>query len=154
MDDIGRYYFKNSLKYYPGKYLNIILPHMSIIQPHVAYLCPLCISNVFMITSTGQKTTTEFDEDHYPPKSVGGKKTMVACKICNGGAGYKYDFTLKEHLMLLSFGKKIPNSIISSESIIKDIGKFKGGSLKIDENGDTRLWMKKNETDKILPLDG
>ena len=54
--------------------------------------------------------------------------------------------------MSLSFSKRIPRSIIPSQSIIPGVGKFKG-AMVVDEKGTTLLQMQKNEKDKIPPLE-
>jgi len=126
---------------------------MSIIERHVAYLCPLCINNAIMIMSpTSQKASSLFTDDHYPPESVGGRKTILVCEKCNKEAGHKYDVALKQHLMSLSFSKRIPGSIIPIQSIIPGVGKF-NGAMVVDEKGTTLIKMQKNEKDKIPPLE-
>lgn len=153
LEDIGRYYFKNSLQYFPEKYIPILLMPNSPIPRHVAYLCPICVENAFMIIdSPTQRITGEFTEDHYPPKSVGGKKTILVCRQCNSKAGHNYDFALKDHLTHLSFQKKVPSSSIKSRTLIPEVGAFKG-KIVIDEKGDLQLNLKSNESAEIPPLD-
>ncbi len=149
LEEIGKYYFKNSLQYFPEKYISILLMPGSNIPKHVAYLCPMCLKNAMMIIdSPTHPVTGEFTEDHFPPKNVGGKKFVLVCRLCNSKAGHDYDFILKDHLSHLSFQKKIPNSTIKSRTIIQNVGKFKG-DITIDEKREIRL---NNGNEKIQPL--
>ena len=149
LEDIGKFYFQNSLQYFSEKYFPILINTWQLFSKHVAYLSSMCLKNAMMIiNSPTHPTTGEFTEDHYPPKNVGGKKFVLVCKCCNSKAGHDYDFALKDHLTHLSFQKKIPNSSIKSSTIIKGVGKFKG-DITIDENRQIRL---NNGDSKILPL--
>ncbi|MCW3110577.1 MAG: hypothetical protein JWQ09_5083 [Segetibacter sp.] len=153
LEDLGRYYFKNSLSYFPERYIPILLKPDSNVPKHVAYLCPICLQNAIMfIDSPTQSVTSEFTEDHYPPKSIGGKKFVLVCRECNSKAGHDYDFALKDHLTHLSFQKKVPNSSIKSRTIIPNVGKFKG-KIALTEKGELQLNMKNNERDEVPPLD-
>jgi hypothetical protein len=153
IEEIGKYYFKNSLRYFKDSYLPIVLLPGSPVPKHVAYLCPLCLEQVIMfVESPLQKVTTEFTEDHYPPKCVGGKEVVLVCRTCNSKAGHEYDFTLLEHMRHLSFQKKIPGSAIKTKTEIAGVGKFNGGFM-IDDKGQMIVNMKKDERVAIKPLD-
>lgn len=152
-EHLYRYYFLNSLRYFPEKYLSLFLEPDSSVPNHVAYLCPVCQEQGMMfVDNPVSKYTAEFTEDHYPPTSVGGKSTILVCKLCNSKAGHDFDFTLQEHLRHLSFQKRLPNSAISSQSLIDGVGKFKGKMI-IDEKGEVHVNLKNRETDSIQPLD-
>lgn len=148
-----RQYFLNSLNYFPEKYLSLFLEPHSIIPKHVAYLCPICLEQgIMFVDSPFSKFTVEFTEDHYPPKSVGGKNTVLVCKLCNSKAGHAFDYTLQEHVQHLSFQKRIPGSAINSKSIIDGVGIFKG-KMVIDQRGEVKVNLKNREGDPIRPLD-
>ena len=69
------------------------------------YVCPLCVSNVIMATGGQIYQTSDFDRDHFPAKSIGGRKTILVCKSCNSKYGREIDYSVKEHHTYYGFLK-------------------------------------------------
>lgn len=69
-------------------------------SPDFSYLCPLCLKSSIVYLPEEMKTfwNYDFDYDHFPPQSIGGKETVLICKSCNSTSDSKYDFTIKEFL--------------------------------------------------------
>ncbi len=146
-------FFFHSLKYDKEKYINLIFTHHQIIPDHVAYLCPLCTKNWIFITKSYSKCSSEFSEDHYPPSNSGGTKTIITCKPCNNVAGHKYDFALEQYLDVLSYNKRILNSTMPLRHKLDGLPNFMNGKLIVNESEVFSMQLKRNENDKILPLD-
>lgn len=70
------------------------------------YLCPLCIKNFFYYQNGEYFESDTFSDDHYPPESAGGTRTILVCKPCNDFYGRKMDFVLKEYLQSQAFLSK------------------------------------------------
>lgn len=147
-------YFDTSLKFFPQKYLKFFLNDGDIIPNHVAYLCPLCVSNFLAVLQEEKKiiTSSDFCLDHYPQKSVGGNTTILVCKSCNNEAGHTYEFALKKHLHLSSFGQQGLSHKVIVKSSIPNVGKF-NSLLGKNENNQWELTLKPKEDIKNLPLD-
>lgn len=147
-------YFDNSLWHFRNHYLKLFLNDGDLIPIHKAYLCPLCISNFILILREERevKATSDFDLDHYPQKSIGGNNTILVCKSCNNQAGHNFEFALKKHLELSSFGEKGSSHKVDIKSSIPNVGNFKGLIWK-NENDQWELSLKPDEKVKIKPLD-
>src|SRR5215213_4796943 len=50
---------------------------------NVFYLCPVCLQNFAWIENEQIFWNNDFDLDHFPPESVGGKNEILECKSCN-----------------------------------------------------------------------
>jgi len=74
------------------------------------YLCPLCLQAFFYIKDNEIFENREFTEDHFPPESVGGTKTILVCKECNSSFGGNLDYAIKEYLELMRFVRKSENA--------------------------------------------
>ena len=147
-------YFTKSLKYFPERYINLVMNPGFIIPNHLAYLCPMCLKNVIFLDSAGNlRMSGEFNKDHYPAKSAGGKKIILLCKKCNSEAGYKYDFALKQHLEILSFSRKVHNSVLKATTSVKGLKGYFNSTLSITENGEYELIDKIDPTQSIPHLD-
>jgi len=147
-------YYDTSLKYFKKYYLKLFLNEGDLIPIHKAYLCPLCITN-FIIALYEEKSfqaTSDFDLDHYPQKSIGGKNTILVCKSCNNQAGHKFEFALKKHLELSSFAEKGISHKVDVKTSIPDVGQFKSLIWK-NANDQWEISLKPNDKIKIKPLD-
>ena len=154
-------YYDTSLKYFGNRYLWMFLKEGDLIPEHVAYLCPLCIKNLIWVVkiedlnSTDKAVlykTSEFTLDHFPPESVGGKKTVWVCKECNNKAGDTYDHQIKKHIEHLGLQKEGLSTKVAVRNKIKDVGNFKG-YLESTENQEWLLHLKTDEAKVIKPLD-
>jgi hypothetical protein len=67
------------------------------------YLCPLCLKHFFYLKNNEFYANAEFTSDHFPPKSVGGKQTILVCVRCNSSYGIDLDYSLKEYLSFKRF---------------------------------------------------
>jgi hypothetical protein len=74
------------------------------------YLCPLCIKNYFFLKDNLIYESAIFSEDHFPPKSVGGRRKILVCKPCNERYGIEIDHAPKEYLSLQAFLLKKENA--------------------------------------------
>lgn len=61
------------------------------------YVCPLCAKNVAMASECQIYQTDDFDRDHFPAASIGGRITLLVCKACNSRYGSELDYSGKEH---------------------------------------------------------
>lgn len=141
---IARYF--RSLKVYAEKYLPLFNYTVENQVPHVAYMCPLCVTRGLIVTEEfGLGMHDEFSLDHYPPKSVGGFETVLVCKKCNSYAGDHYDFTLKQKINDISFGRRIPASSKKTKSKITDVIGNYPGLFTITETGEMEISLKPYE---------
>lgn len=147
--------FGRSLKNYPDQYLPIFFRDPSVAVEHIGYLCPLCLkTGIICSESLGTGFFKPFSEDHFPPKSVGGTLELLVCKDCNDHAGHAFDYVLKDRLSELSFEKRIPNAILGARSQIDGLAsKGFNGFFQIDQQGEITISFKRNENDRIPPLD-
>jgi hypothetical protein len=70
------------------------------------YICPLCLKSFFYFKNCQFYENEEFTEDHFPPQSVGGSRTILTCKPCNSSYGGNMDYALKEYLEFKRFLSK------------------------------------------------
>lgn len=154
-------YFDTSLQYFPNQYLGRFLKDGDEIPIHTFYLCPLCLSNFILATRNKQQdgslrdlleTTSEFSLDHFPPESVGGRKSVLVCKACNNESGHDFDHEVKKHIQHLSLQKGAFSTKVDVKHTIEGVGKF-NGKLESNENNEWIFYLKKRQTDKIKPLD-
>ncbi len=146
-------HFFHSLQGFPDKYLPLIFRPDGPVPEHLAYLCPLCLTNCFMIAETGIHYSSDFSLDHFPPESAGGRLKVLVCKKCNNESGYKYDFSLKEKMDSMSFNKKVPSSNIKIKSEFSDIQGRYHSEMSIRDDGETEISFKPNPDKVIPPLD-
>jgi len=109
----------------------------SYFNPDFAYLCPLCKKSVIVYLQEYNQLnwTEEFDLDHFPPESVGGKNTVMVCKKCNSRAGSDYDHMVKEYLVFDAFAKRKNNSKLEAKAtFIGKLGRYPINlSFRIDD---------------------
>lgn len=147
-------YYETSLQYFKRQYLPLFLRDGDLIPIHKAYLCPLCLNNyiIILFEEKAVKATSDFDLDHYPQKSIGGSNTILVCKSCNNEAGHSFEFDLKKHLELTSFGEKGLSHQVAMKTTIPNVGRFSGLIWKT-ENDQWEVSLKPNQKLKIKPLD-
>jgi hypothetical protein len=140
-----RNYFP-SLRNYPDKYLVLFNIEIDKQPAHLAYLCPLCLNKGIIVTNEhGLGMHCEFSLDHYPPQSVGGFETLLVCTKCNSDAGSEYDFSLKQKIKDIAFGKRMPFASMRSKSQITNvIGRYPS-MFSVGENGEVEISLKPNE---------
>lgn len=144
-------HFFESLKHFSDKYLHLVFNNDGTIPEHLAYVCPICLTNCIAVTTKGIYYSSDFSLDHFPPESVGGRLKVLVCKKCNNESGHQFDFSLKEKMISLSFNNRIPLSKIKIKSEIADVeGKYHG-LMSIREDGETEVSFKPNP-EKNLPL--
>ena len=157
-------YFAQSLQHFPSLYVKNFMPDVKDgdkLPNHLFYLCPLCASNFIMVLKTEQadgtfeesvKLTSDFSLDHYPPESAGGKNKVLVCKTCNNTAGHAYDLEVKKHIQHVSLGKEGVSTKVDIKHNIEGVGYF-SGMLESNEKNEWVFHMKKQEKDKIKPVD-
>jgi len=98
------------------------------------YLCPLCLKNKIGMVGENLHFDEEFTLDHYPPKSVGGKETVLVCKVCNDGAGADFDYAAKEWMTMRGFNEGVKGvSVPATLSFFGTQGRYKGNLLVGDK---------------------
>ena len=148
-ETLKRYFF-NSLDKYPERYVPLFFANeIELVPNHISYLCPLCLTNQFVIIEgVGNICTSDFNPDHFPPESIGGKNKILVCKPCNNKAGVEFDFAMKEHFEFQCFQRKVPNAEKKVRASIEGLkGNFKA-IMNIDSKGGTEFSLnptKKNE---------
>lgn len=88
-------YFRSSLSSYSENYYKIVFKHEEVIEPHLVYVCPLCLKNFLLFTKERQYGSSLFNLDHIPPESVGGTLELMMCEPCNNRAGTSFEYELK-----------------------------------------------------------
>lgn len=96
------------------------------------YYCPLCTEH-FTKQKLHDKTLTL---KHNPPKSLGGKGTILTCKKCNSKSGHSIDVELSNALKTLDAYSFKPNSEFSTKFTNKHTGnKGVNAKVKVDNDG-------------------
>jgi hypothetical protein len=106
------------------------------------YVCPLCAQQFCMLINSAI-VGAEFNLDHYPPASVGGKATILVCKDCNSNFGKDVDYALAEvfrHKAFLTGSSSTPAKV--SMDIIK--GKYNVEMVKKSEDQFTLIDRSRN----------
>ena len=88
------------------------------------YFCPFCLTSFICIIFDSLQGSGEFDLDHYPPKSVKGRNTILVCKECNSNFGKEFDHSVKQYLIGMAFLSKKNISINSKFSLSNVKGKY------------------------------
>jgi len=146
-------YFHQSLVKYYSKYLIKVFGETAEMPIHLAYLCPLCLENYIVLRNDNpelSRVTSDFNLDHFPPESVGGKNKVLVCEPCNRDAGSAFDFILKEKLKQETFHRKIPNSKLELRAAIEGLkGNFKG-HININTDANTEFSYNPNKKNEYL----
>jgi hypothetical protein len=112
--------------------------------PYKTYLCPLCLNNYFIKTSSEIIANCEFSLDHLPPKSVGGTYKIITCKKCNNDSG-SFESEL-EKILNFAVDRSGGGDGITLKVNVKDIdtGKAISGLLH-NKNGTTDIKFDENK---------
>jgi hypothetical protein len=112
------------------KYFRSLLPYKEHIRPamdkrygpvwpeFLAYLCPLCLQNLLVLTSEGLAGTSEFNMDHFPPECVGGRSKVIVCEKCNNTAGSKFEPELIAYLNQQSYNLKVKGATVKCAAVL------------------------------------
>lgn len=152
--------YNASLGQFPEKYLQLFFRDINLTEPHLAYLCPLCLhEGIIFAASLGLSMSSEFSLDHFPPESVGGFLKILVCKKCNNDAGGLFEKSLKEKMENMSFN----NGIISAQRMAKaEILDHSGKNIipgryttkiTIGDGGMAEISLKPKSKDKMPLLD-
>jgi len=115
-----------------------------------AYVCPLCMDSTIAIVGLQVIHNDEFDLDHYPPKSVGGTRTVLTCKPCNSNAGDSYDYTLKQVLESRNFWvRKDPDAEILTKAVYQGAKGWYHSKLKHNDGILVHLWETKKTPNNV-----
>lgn len=108
--------------------------HDNLKQPiQFVYMCPLCVKNKIAALNGYLHLDEEFNEDHFPPNSVGGKRKVMVCQKCNAVAGSEFDYTLKEWLRDKSATQWIKGTKIPVRLALENVkGNYKGSLIVKD----------------------
>jgi len=99
----------------------------------VALLCPICL-RLFNQEGLRQIYSDALTLEDIPPKRLGGKATILTCKLCNNFSGHKLDSKLLKQRHVNSFLQGDANSQVDVYISIQDGFKTKG-KLTIDKKG-------------------
>lgn len=129
--------FSASLSASPGKFI-LKKNEGDYFTPDFSYLCPICLKSSFVYLPEESKIfwTNDFDLDHFPPKSVGGKDTVMVCKKCNSTAGYEYDNSIKDFLIHDGLVKRKMNSKINIKTSFQGKKGVYTSSLSLSKNNE------------------
>lgn len=145
-------HFDASLKEHTG--LSKIIGHLKGTEGLLIYVCPMCLERRMGAHQFELRSFGDFTKDHFPPKNVGGNKTILICDKCNNSAGSNFEFILKELLEFRAFQKRIPNARLPMKhTIISNVKGHYQGELIIDKDGNTIIDPKPNKKKNIPPLD-
>lgn len=115
------------------------------IPMYLAYLCPLCVAKVVILSEDGYfDNGADFTLDHFPPQNVGGSQTILVCRTCNSKAG-QFENGLRQKMQDRSFDKGIPNSERKIRSNISAIKGSYPGSLIMGEENKINISFKDND---------
>lgn len=148
-----KYHFQ---RYFPtlvefDRYQSLIFRPDTEVRPHFAYLCPLCMKNlVYFIKDDNLYTTSEFDDDHFPPESVGGRNKILVCKLCNSEAGRSFDFVFKKALHHRSYALGLPNATLELRAKISTIQGHYKGAITIDPDQQSAIAFFHNKKTPLL----
>lgn len=84
------------------------------------YICPLCLSQAiyksrdYLNLLIKHQWPIDFNEEHYPAESLGGRSTVLVCKDCNSRYGAQTDNMAKLHLAGRQFLQGIEGSGFST----------------------------------------
>lgn len=147
------YKFFGSLSKYPDSYIPLIFEHYVEPTKHLAYLCPLCLKSAFYTESEIRHFNDSFSLDHYPPQNVGGTKKIMICKKCNNTAGYSYEGSLRDRVVLEAYNRKIPNIDIPAITNIESVKGWLHATVSIKEDGSKIFKLADKVKERIVPLD-
>lgn len=153
-DELVKYLLKfyPSLRQYPGRYLPLVFEQYGEVPKHFAYLCPLCLVNVFYTQDKNWHYTDSFSMDHYPPQNVKGRKKMMVCKTCNNTAGYSYEKYFKETVLREAYSRKVRNTKIPARSVLDNVPGWLPGSVVVDDDGSVNFQISPKHRHRITPL--
>lgn len=130
-------YFKDSIFNCADKYVNIL--DQADRNFESIYVCPLCLKNYIIRRKGYIGLTSDFNLDHFPPSSVGGKRTIITCKNCNNTAGTKFEAELGVKMKYEASRSGWPNALIKAKLELSDEKINLTSYLRKDENGITNL---------------
>lgn len=156
IEEVAKYFawFFPSLKQQGEIYTQVFFTDSANVPDHLAYLCPMCLKQgiILLPEEKDLSISIPFSQDHFPPKSVGGKHTMLVCRVCNSNAGGAFDFALKEQISRMGLENKIPLSRVKADTTITGMPGNYGGSFSIDEKGETVLGFNAEGNKKAIFL--
>lgn len=112
------------------------------------YICPGCMRQ-FSIDDLDTKLPNHLTLEDVPPKSLGGKPTILTCKECNNNAGVKIDSQLYSRMFEMDKRNFIPGT--SFHARFKQDGKIVQGEVTVDIDGtiNVKHSYKKNQKDQL-----
>ncbi len=154
--DLKKYLFKffGSLERYPDRYLPLFSEYYDKAPKHLAYLCPLCIKNVFYTEDKLWHYTENFSLDHFPPKNVGGTNKMLVCKKCNNTAGYSYENSFLERVVREGYNRKVPNIEVPAVTNMEKVKGWLPSTVSIAEDGSIAFKVIEKAIKRIPELTG
>ena len=112
------------------------------------YICPICLRQ-FSEADLDQGLKNPLTLEDAPPKSLGGKASVLTCRECNNTAGHHIDVHLTERMNELDHEAFLPGVIFSAQ--LKNDGKISGGKVSVSETGEITIRhdIKKNHPEKL-----
>lgn len=104
--------FDASVKRYRDRYVPLVFDGVPG-NNHYVYVFPLCTKEAIVVDQVhGQGATMPFTLDHYPPKNIAGKATVLVCKDCNNRADSDFENALYNKVRQEAFRRQFPGSIV------------------------------------------
>lgn len=107
------------------------------------YICPLCFT-VFPIEALDISAANHLTEEHIPPQSVGWKRKVLTCKMCNNTQGGQFDSQVLLLLKKHAFNERVPGTTIQAK--FKVGSNVANGVAKIKPDGSTSIAIIKERT--------
>lgn len=126
---------------------NGLLPHLYL--PHKqTFICPVCL-NPFSVDDLDTTKENHLTLEDVPPKSLGGKPTILTCKVCNNTAGQQIDVQLFNRMFDIDKRKFIPGSNFHAR--FSQNGETTQGEVTVHDDGTIKVKQsyKHNKNDKL-----
>ena len=100
------------------------------------YLCPICL-RPFSASDLSDDAPNMLTLDDAPPKSLGGRASVLTCKSCNSTCGHEIDFHLTERLIELDARSFLPNT--ETKVKVTNKGSTVQGKVEVDSTGGIKV---------------
>lgn len=112
------------------------------------YICPICLRH-FSAADLDQSVKNPLTLEDAPPKSLGGKASILTCRECNNTAGQQIDFHLAERMNELDHEAFLP--VVSFAAQFENNGEVTGGTVYVSPEREIiiRHDIEKNHPEKL-----
>jgi hypothetical protein len=112
------------------------------------YICPVCLRQ-FSEADLDQSLKNPLTLEDAPPKSLGGKASILICKECNNNAGHYIDVHLAERMNELDNEAFLPGVVFAAQT--ENNGLLSKAKVSVSENREITIRhdIKKNHPGKL-----